>query len=124
MSDRARAVMNAWTDPGPVPRFHEEWQDRLRRHWPTLADALDRFSGQMLADYANGHVTVKAADLSGRHAGKEVSCTVQPGIRATGVLERIVVQKATVILVLSNLSGTGMDGRYMVDAETDVEVWR
>lgn len=36
------AVYDAWRDPGPYPEYHKEFQDRLRREWPTLAKALDR----------------------------------------------------------------------------------
>jgi hypothetical protein len=35
------AVMRAWTVPGPHPHFHAAAQDRLRRTWPVLANALD-----------------------------------------------------------------------------------
>lgn len=34
-------VLAAWTVEGPCPEFHREAQDRLRRDWPTLANALD-----------------------------------------------------------------------------------
>lgn len=35
------AVLDAWTDPGPMPRYHREMQAKLRREWPVLARALD-----------------------------------------------------------------------------------
>ena len=123
MSESVRAVLNAWTDPGPVPRFHEEWQDRLRRHWPTLADALDRMSGQMLADDANGYVTVKAGDLTSRHIKKLVRFAAQPGLRAEGLLEYVVAFDSTVTLAVGNVNASGTDGRFTLDPDTDVEVW-
>jgi hypothetical protein len=36
-----RAVLRAWTVPGPVPEYHLVWKNRLRRDWPALAKALD-----------------------------------------------------------------------------------
>lgn len=39
---RLEAVQDAWTDAGPVPDYHEHMQYKLRRDWPTLADALDK----------------------------------------------------------------------------------
>jgi hypothetical protein len=36
-----RRVIAAWTSPGPVPEYHAQWVERLRREWPTLANALD-----------------------------------------------------------------------------------
>ncbi len=35
-------VNRAWNDPGRMPGVHREAQHRLRRDWPTLANALDR----------------------------------------------------------------------------------
>lgn len=35
------AVLEAWTEPGPVPEYHRAMQDELRRRWPALATALD-----------------------------------------------------------------------------------
>ena len=35
------AVVSAWTNAGPVPAFHLKHQTRLRREWPTLANAID-----------------------------------------------------------------------------------
>lgn len=40
------AVDNAWNDAGPVPEFHEAQKAKLRRSWPTLADALDKGQGK------------------------------------------------------------------------------
>lgn len=34
-------VMDAWTNPGPVPEYHAAAQKRLRIEWPALAHALD-----------------------------------------------------------------------------------
>lgn len=39
-----RAVIKAWTDAGPHPLHHREYQRELRREWPTLAKALDRLA--------------------------------------------------------------------------------
>jgi len=36
-----RQVISAWTVPGRVPAYHKAWQDRLRKEWPVLANALD-----------------------------------------------------------------------------------
>lgn len=36
-----QAVLDAWTDPGPVPAYHQMMQYRLRTEWPVLAIALD-----------------------------------------------------------------------------------
>jgi hypothetical protein len=40
-TDNVVAVMRAWIMPGPHPHFHAAAQDRLRRTWPVLANALD-----------------------------------------------------------------------------------
>jgi hypothetical protein len=40
-SDRVRAVIAAWTVPGPVPDYHRRMQNKLRQGWPALANALD-----------------------------------------------------------------------------------
>lgn len=34
-------VIQAWTNPGPSPSYHEMQKQRLRREWPVLAQALD-----------------------------------------------------------------------------------
>lgn len=34
-------IVQAWHVPGPVPGYHRAWQERLRRDWPALANALD-----------------------------------------------------------------------------------
>lgn len=119
----ARLVMEAWTDPGPAPSYHKAIKEGVVRQWPLLAQRLDSLSGMILADDANGHITVKAGDLSGRHAGKHVSFRAQPGIRATGLLERIVARNTAVILVVSGPDGTGTESRFALDPETDVAVW-
>ncbi|GEB46920.1 hypothetical protein MTE01_28650 [Microbacterium testaceum] len=36
------AIVAAWQDAGPVPSAHARAKYRLRRSWPTLANALDR----------------------------------------------------------------------------------
>lgn len=41
-ADRLKAVHSAWTVAGPVPEYHEHMKFKLRRDWPTLADALDK----------------------------------------------------------------------------------
>lgn len=33
--------VEAWTDPGPVPKYHRQMQATLRSKWPVLAGALD-----------------------------------------------------------------------------------
>lgn len=38
---RLAVIQNAWVDAGPQPDYHAHMQDKLRRDWPTLADALD-----------------------------------------------------------------------------------
>lgn len=38
---RLEAIQSAWLDAGPVPEYHEHMKYKLRRDWPTLADALD-----------------------------------------------------------------------------------
>lgn len=38
---RVGRVYAAWTDPGLMANFHRLEQERLRRQWPTLANALD-----------------------------------------------------------------------------------
>lgn len=35
-------ILDAWNRPGPVTWYHEDAKRRLRREWPTLANALDR----------------------------------------------------------------------------------
>lgn len=40
--DRVDPVLKAWVDAGPVPQYHLEMQEKLRREWPTLAYALDK----------------------------------------------------------------------------------
>lgn len=35
------AIRRAWRNPGPRPDFHRDMQAKLRREWPTLANALD-----------------------------------------------------------------------------------
>jgi len=37
-----QAVIDAWTDAGPVPRRHFEEISRLQQRWPTLAFAIRR----------------------------------------------------------------------------------
>ena len=44
--DPVQAVIDAWTVEGPVPEYHRAAQDRLRRDWPVLADALDALAGR------------------------------------------------------------------------------
>lgn len=43
MSDprRVRAVVQAWTVPGRRPDIHRAAQDKLKREWPTLAEAIE-----------------------------------------------------------------------------------
>ena len=43
-SDAAEKVIAAWTVTGPSPQIHREAQNKLRREWPVLADALDDLS--------------------------------------------------------------------------------
>lgn len=38
---RLEAIEAAWLDAGPQPDYHEHMKNKLRRDWPTLADALD-----------------------------------------------------------------------------------
>lgn len=38
------AVLNAWTQPGPRPAWHQARQDDVRAAMPLLADALDRLA--------------------------------------------------------------------------------
>ena len=40
-ADHLKAIQDAWVDAGPVPEYHEHMQNKLRRDWPTLANALD-----------------------------------------------------------------------------------
>lgn len=35
-------IQDAWNVPGPAPAVHRAAQERLRREWPTLANALDK----------------------------------------------------------------------------------
>lgn len=37
-------VIEAWTNPGPKPKIHEDAKRRLRKDWPRLADTLDRLA--------------------------------------------------------------------------------
>ena len=39
---RLAAIQGAWMDAGPVPDYHEHMKNKLRRDWPTLAEALDK----------------------------------------------------------------------------------
>lgn len=39
-----KEIDNAWNNPGPVPSYHYAMQNKLRREWPTLANALDKLS--------------------------------------------------------------------------------
>jgi len=34
-------ILEAWTNPGPVPGYHAQAQQRLRETWPALATKLD-----------------------------------------------------------------------------------
>lgn len=38
---RLEGIQAAWLDEGPVPAYHEHMQFKLRRDWPSLANALD-----------------------------------------------------------------------------------
>lgn len=40
-ADHLEAITGAWTNAGPMPDYHEHMKNKLRRDWPTLADALD-----------------------------------------------------------------------------------
>lgn len=40
-SEPLERVAKAWHDAGPFPSMHQDFQEFLRRRWPTLADALD-----------------------------------------------------------------------------------
>lgn len=40
--ERHAPIIGAWVDEGPAPGYHREMQEKIRREWPTLADALDR----------------------------------------------------------------------------------
>jgi hypothetical protein len=42
-------VIRAWQEPGIRPDVHQESKEALRRHWPVLADALDRLAVASLA---------------------------------------------------------------------------
>lgn len=44
--ENIKAVKDAWTNPGPVPFYHNKWKHLLRSDWPTLADALDKLTGE------------------------------------------------------------------------------
>lgn len=41
MSAAAERVVRAWTVPGPSPATHALAKARLRRDWPTLAEAVE-----------------------------------------------------------------------------------
>lgn len=41
MDDETQRVIDAWTNPGPMPSCHRAAQARLRSEWPVLARALD-----------------------------------------------------------------------------------
>lgn len=41
MNEELERILDAWTKPGTHPVFHLKWQDRLRKEWPVLAQALD-----------------------------------------------------------------------------------
>lgn len=41
--DNARALIDAWENPGKRPDIHRAWQRKLRREWPTLAKAIEQF---------------------------------------------------------------------------------
>lgn len=43
-ADQLEAILDAWNDAGPMPDYHEHMKFKLRRDWPTLADALDEAS--------------------------------------------------------------------------------
>lgn len=71
----ARRVMEAWTDPGPAPGYHRQWQELLRGNWPTLANALDALSGRLIAADANATIRVPGMNdaliqnIADRHPG-------------------------------------------------------
>lgn len=44
-SSEVQAVLNAWTNAGPQPDKQRAAMAKLRREWPTLADALDAATG-------------------------------------------------------------------------------
>lgn len=44
-SSLVQAVLNAWTNAGPQPDQQRAAMAKLRREWPTLADALDAATG-------------------------------------------------------------------------------
>lgn len=39
--DVLRAIKEAWMSPGPVPEYHEQIKEKLRKEWPVLANALE-----------------------------------------------------------------------------------
>lgn len=53
------SILNAWTVPGPQPEYHRAMQERLRREWPVLANALDHAA----RDRARGAYELTPGDL-------------------------------------------------------------
>lgn len=41
--DAGSAIVEAWTNQGPVPSYHRSVKRRLRRDWPVLATAIEHF---------------------------------------------------------------------------------
>ena len=39
-------VKRAWLVPGPSPLHHEQAKATLRKHWPVLADAVERLAAE------------------------------------------------------------------------------
>ena len=42
LAGAVEAVVQAWTDPGPVPEYHAMVKEGTRKRWPALTDALDK----------------------------------------------------------------------------------
>lgn len=38
------AIIRAWRDKGSHPDYHDDQMLRLRREWPTLANAIERLA--------------------------------------------------------------------------------
>ena len=44
-------VVNAWTDPGPMPGYHRHMQAKLRKEWPVLGEALVALAVERYVEY-------------------------------------------------------------------------
>lgn len=57
--------LEAWNNPGPVPSYHHKMQEKLRKEWPALANALDGRSEDVITvglRAREGHTHAKLVD--------------------------------------------------------------